>query len=74
LIVSCLARDPNDRPQNAGAVIEILDCVSDAGAWGPREAETWWDENQERIMGLQQPRTTRATDSRMTVHAGDRSR
>jgi serine/threonine-protein kinase len=42
IIMSCLAKDPTDRPRDALALREqLLDCL-DARTWGMREAENWW--------------------------------
>lgn len=49
LIVDCLARDPADRPQSVTRMIEILDSIPEASAWGQREARQWWQENAARI-------------------------
>jgi serine/threonine-protein kinase len=44
LIMSCLAKDPKDRPHDALSFREaLLDCL-DAKSWGMREAEAWWAE------------------------------
>jgi serine/threonine protein kinase len=44
LVLQCLAKSPQDRPQSALRLREeLLDCL-DARSWTMREAETWWSE------------------------------
>jgi serine/threonine-protein kinase len=49
LIGDCLARDPADRPQSVTQMIEILDSIPEANAWGQMEARRWWQENADRV-------------------------
>jgi serine/threonine-protein kinase len=41
LIMKCLAKDPNNRPQSAAAVAEALSWVP-TDAWGEKQASQWW--------------------------------
>jgi serine/threonine-protein kinase len=42
LVMHCLAKSPQDRPQSALILREgLLDCL-DARSWTMRDAETWW--------------------------------
>jgi tRNA A-37 threonylcarbamoyl transferase component Bud32 len=41
LIMKCLAKDPNNRPQSAAAVSEALSWVP-TDAWGEKQASQWW--------------------------------
>ncbi len=42
LIMRCLAKDADERPAGAAALLaELLD-LEDAGSWGSREARRWW--------------------------------
>lgn len=44
LVMQCLAKSPQDRPQSALSLREgLLDCL-DARSWTMRDAETWWAE------------------------------
>ena len=38
LIISCLQKDPQDRPQDMGALIEVLDSLAIALPWTQSEA------------------------------------
>jgi serine/threonine-protein kinase len=42
LILSCLAKDPNDRPSSAGALLGQLDMSSAEPAWTQARAREWW--------------------------------
>ncbi len=45
LIMSCLAKDPDDRPRDADAMsAELAKCV-DGAPWSPAEAQGWWEKN-----------------------------
>jgi hypothetical protein len=49
LIFDCLAKDPTDRPQSVGVIIDVLESIEDARHWGQQDAQRWWKENAERI-------------------------
>jgi serine/threonine-protein kinase len=42
LLLSCLAKAPDDRPRDARALRAALLACRDAGAWSDRQAETFW--------------------------------
>ena len=42
LIMSCLAKDPNDRPVDMQAFIDALDNCKDAFSWRQVDARSWW--------------------------------
>jgi serine/threonine-protein kinase len=48
LIMKCLAKHPNERPQTAAALREALGWIS-ADAWGEKQAEQWWAGNRSAI-------------------------
>jgi len=52
LVFGCLAKEPADRPQNIGVIIEILTSIKDAGQWEQRDAQLWWEKNADRIKGI----------------------
>src|SRR3954468_3783051 len=43
LIMKCLAKDPDNRPQSASAVSEALSWVP-TDAWGEKQASQWWSQ------------------------------
>ena len=47
LVLQCLAKKPEDRPESALALWEALGAIElpDEERWGAAEAERWWDEN-----------------------------
>ncbi|MET0409945.1 MAG: serine/threonine-protein kinase [Polyangiaceae bacterium] len=48
LILSCLAKDPNERPASASEIEQILSTVA-ASDWGQVQAKEWWDSQRARI-------------------------
>lgn len=47
MLMQCLAKRPEDRPDGAAALIVRLRQCKDHGGWTPEDAESWW----ERIQG-----------------------
>ncbi len=46
IVLSCLAKDPDDRPQSAEWLASRLaECVT-AEAWTPDRARAWWEDNR----------------------------
>jgi serine/threonine-protein kinase len=45
IIMSCLAKDPKERPASADALSESLGCALESAAWSADEAGAWWDAN-----------------------------
>jgi serine/threonine-protein kinase len=43
LIMDCLAKDPEDRPQSVFAVLERLEKLSRLGTWTQEDAIDWWE-------------------------------
>ncbi|HEV7837678.1 MAG TPA: serine/threonine-protein kinase, partial [Gemmatimonadaceae bacterium] len=48
LIMRCLAKHPNERPQTAGDLRESLGWIS-ADAWGEKQATQWWTTNRPEV-------------------------
>jgi eukaryotic-like serine/threonine-protein kinase len=42
VVLDCLEKDPNDRPESAVALIARLDACDDVEPWSSEEARTWW--------------------------------
>jgi eukaryotic-like serine/threonine-protein kinase len=46
VVLSCLAKDPAERPQTARELSGRLAAVEGAGAWTEDRAREWWMQNQ----------------------------
>jgi serine/threonine-protein kinase len=42
LVLSCLEKDPDDRPQNANEILNLIDDCLVAGGWSSERAQAWW--------------------------------
>jgi eukaryotic-like serine/threonine-protein kinase len=45
IVLSCLAKDPAERPASPGALSQLLGACADAGGWSEKKAEAWWSQN-----------------------------
>jgi hypothetical protein len=52
LVMKCLEKKPEDRPESAGAFIEALDASNEADAWSRADAESWWNDHAEALKNL----------------------
>ena len=43
IILSCLAKSPDDRPQTADALARLLESVPLDREWDPERSREWWD-------------------------------
>jgi serine/threonine-protein kinase len=43
LIMDCLAKNPEDRPQSVFAILERLEELSGLGTWTQEDATDWWE-------------------------------
>jgi len=46
VVMRCLAKDPADRFQNIGEVVQALEACEDVGTWTSEDASHWWTENE----------------------------
>ena len=52
LILSCLAKNPDERPRDAAEVAERLEELCAKYPWRQSEAQAWWHANRQRIRDL----------------------
>jgi serine/threonine-protein kinase len=64
LVMACLEKDPNKRPQDAGHLLDMAcNCTMD-GAWDNAAAKGWWETNLIELTGpltLTEPRSEAVT-------------
>jgi serine/threonine protein kinase len=54
LILACLAKRPQDRPSDAGALLQRLDEEWTGAAWTQREARAWWETRAPAMLSARQ--------------------
>jgi eukaryotic-like serine/threonine-protein kinase len=60
IIMSCLEKDPQNRPQSALELGRALESIPFSAAWGEERARKWWLENGPREV-VRRPQFARAT-------------
>jgi serine/threonine protein kinase len=45
LLLRCLSRDPEDRPQQVGELAAALEALTDACPWSDEASRRWWVEH-----------------------------
>ncbi|WP_136798385.1 MULTISPECIES: serine/threonine protein kinase [Desulfosediminicola] len=55
LIATCLAKNPDERPANAAAIIAALKSLEEKYCWSEDDARQWWQANEKRINELLPP-------------------
>ena len=65
LVLACLEKDPNRRPQDAGQVFEIACRCHSGDSWNTGHAKTWWETHLPELTG---PLTVSTTRSSETIH------
>jgi eukaryotic-like serine/threonine-protein kinase len=51
LVLACLDKDPSRRPQNAEALLRLIDEVRGAGRWTNEQARGWWQHHLPELAG-----------------------
>jgi serine/threonine-protein kinase len=46
IVMSCLDKNPNRRPQTARELVELLSALEFAQPWSEERAESWWDQHR----------------------------
>jgi serine/threonine-protein kinase len=46
VVLSCLAKSPNDRPQSAKELTRLFDEVDGTGAWTETRCREWWEKHR----------------------------
>jgi serine/threonine protein kinase len=64
LLMRCLAKEPEQRPQTAGALDELLARCISAGTWTSEEAESWWHTN---MVGIEAIPTTTIVEKTLVI-------
>ena len=59
LVLACLAKDPAERPQNAGELLEMAYGCGCGSEWGQRQARQWWKAHLPHLTGPQPVATRR---------------
>jgi serine/threonine protein kinase len=49
LVLACLRKDPDSRPQNAEEVLRL--CYRCHAAWDQQAARTWWEQHLPELTG-----------------------
>ena len=62
MVMECLAKNPDDRPQSAGEIRARLAASLDVPRWRQADAEAWWQKHGEAL----QPDTADASDLEVT--------
>jgi serine/threonine-protein kinase len=52
LVMRCLAKEPQDRPQSMRELIDVLDRLAIEYPWRPEDARRWWQVNADRVREL----------------------
>jgi serine/threonine-protein kinase len=65
IVLACLAKDPDARPQSAGELAQRLAAVPIASPWTPDRAEAWWRTHLPDIVTRARSAATRPTANTM---------
>ncbi len=51
LVLACLEKDPATRPQDASALLRMLDACDRREVWNPDSARSWWEQHLPELTG-----------------------
>ncbi len=66
LVMACLEKDPDKRPQNARDLLKLAHDCTVCGPWTSDTAQTWWEQNLPELTGpltLSEPRSDRLANN-----------
>jgi serine/threonine protein kinase len=66
IILTCLAKSPQDRPKSAEALEAALGGCSSASAWTAQDAEKWWSAN---LAGIESAPVTAVAEKTLVIAA-----
>jgi serine/threonine-protein kinase len=67
LVLSCLAKDPDERPQSADELRVALESCTDVGEWTEADARSWWARCGSDVQERRNRNTTPLSDITMQV-------
>jgi hypothetical protein len=67
LVLSCLSKTPEQRPESALALREALSACRVEGTWGATDAATWWQAHGARVEERQRSQRQTASSAGQTV-------
>jgi len=73
LLLRCLEKDPNHRPESARVFQEAVRACAEVGSWTEAEARVWWDEFGEGVHSLRVARVVSATGQTVAVDQAPRA-
>jgi serine/threonine-protein kinase len=56
IVLACLEKKPDARPESAAAVVRMLDGCADVPVWTPDEARAWWQRHEARLRARREAR------------------
>ncbi|MCA9573412.1 MAG: protein kinase, partial [Myxococcales bacterium] len=72
LVMRCLSKSPDDRPQTAMELRELLEACEDVPTWSAAEARAWWAAHGAEVRTSQHVNAVSATAATLAVDLGRR--